>query len=92
MTMFGPENFGLPLEKQLRLRVINNEIDECKDVDALQEQLKHCTKLLMTYQHLLSEILHKQIMADLEAMAPEISKIIDEITGIKSDKPKEKPD
>ena len=27
--MFKSEDFDLPLEKQLRLRVINKEVDEC---------------------------------------------------------------
>ena len=27
--MFNPEDFNLPLEKQLRLRVVTKEVDEC---------------------------------------------------------------
>ena len=40
--MFKPEDFEMPLEKQLRIRVIDKEIDECNDIDALRENLKQC--------------------------------------------------
>ena len=53
--MFKPEDFEIPLEKQLRLRVIDKEIDECKDTEELKTQLKQCVKQLISYQHLLSK-------------------------------------
>ena len=53
--MFTPEDFNLPLEKQLRLRVVTKEVDECTDVQALQENLKQCAESLMRYQHLLGK-------------------------------------
>ena len=53
--MFLPEDFNLPLEKQLRLRVITKEVDECGDIDALKENLKTCAESLMRYQHLLGK-------------------------------------
>ena len=36
--MLNEEDFVLPLEKQLRMRVISQEIDECQDIDALQRE------------------------------------------------------
>lgn len=51
--MFKAEDFEMPLEKQLRLRVITKEVDECTDMDALKENLKQCAESLMRYQHLL---------------------------------------
>ena len=45
--MFEPEDFEVPLEKQLRLRVILDEIEHCTDVKVLQENLKNCTKTLL---------------------------------------------
>ena len=80
--MFDESDFKMPLEKELRLRVITKEIDECNDVQALKDNLKQCSKTLMSYQHLLGEVLRKQIMADLEMFAPEVIKIVDEITGV----------
>ena len=53
--MFKPEDFELPLEKELRIKIINKEIDECENIDALKENLKSCAKSLMNYQHLLGK-------------------------------------
>lgn len=53
--MFKPEDFEVPLEKQLKLRIINKEIDECNDVEELKNQLKQCVKQLTNYQHLLGK-------------------------------------
>ena len=65
--MFKPEDFEMPLEKQLRIQVINKEIDECTDIDALRENLKQCAQALMKYQHLLSVTLRKQIENDIQS-------------------------
>jgi len=70
--MFQPEDFTLPLEKQLRMRVISKEIEECTNIEALQENLKQCAESLMKYQHLLSVTLAKQIENDLNRMADKI--------------------
>lgn len=59
--MFDANDFEIPLEKQLRLRIINEEIDGCTDVDVLREHLKKCVRSLQTYQHLLNEVLKKQL-------------------------------
>tara|TARA_B100001094_G_scaffold35575_1_gene29597 strand:+ start:42 stop:287 length:246 start_codon:yes stop_codon:yes gene_type:complete len=74
--MFSPNDFDLPLEKQLRLRVIAKEIDECRDYDELKDQLKQCSEVLMKYQHLLTMTLQRQITQD---MTDFISKIESEI-------------
>ena len=60
--MFLPEDFELPLEKQLRLRVITKEVDECRDLDALKENLKNCAESLMRYQHLLGKAIEANMM------------------------------
>lgn len=74
--MFQSGDFDLPLEKQLRLRVITKEIDECRDYDELKEQLKQCTTLVMKYQHLLSITLQDKIQRDFMDF---ISKIEEEM-------------
>ena len=71
--MFTKEDFEVPLEKQLRMRVISAEIDECTDIDALKEQLKTCATTLMKYQHLLSLTLQKQLEQELKNLLPEAS-------------------
>ena len=42
--MFTPEDFEIPLEKQLRMRIVLDEIDGCNDVDVLKGHLKACTE------------------------------------------------
>ena len=83
--MFSAEDFEMPLEKQLRIRVIDKEIDECTDIDALRENLKQCAASLMKYQHLLSVTLRKQIENDLENFSgkiiKEVNKMLDGNSG-----------
>ena len=64
--MFKPEDFELPLEKVLKLRVITDEVDGCSDVEVLRNSLKEVTKQLMTYQNLLAAVLREQIALNLE--------------------------
>ncbi len=63
--MFEASDFELSIEKELRMRVIDKEIDECTDIDAIKHQLKICALSLMKYQHLLEVTLKRQIMNDL---------------------------
>ena len=65
VIMFKPEDFELPLEKVLKLRVITDEVDECTDVEVLRRSLKEVSKLLMKYQHLLSAVLKEQLLANI---------------------------
>ena len=70
--MFEPSDFKLSLEKELKLRVIESEVEHCTDIDALKEQLILCAKSLMTYQHMVGELVKREITRDLEMVAPEI--------------------
>ena len=76
--MFKSEDFELPLEKQLRLRVINTEVDECTSIEALQKNLKQCAESLMKYQHLLGKAIENQITNDMTAWIDKIDKKADE--------------
>mgnify|MGYP001331487166 FL=1 len=69
--MFNPEDFQLPLEKVLKLRVINDEVDGCSDLDVLKKSLKETSKLLMTYQHLLNTVLKEQLMMGIDSITKE---------------------
>ena len=69
--MFKPEDYELPLEKVLTLRVINDDIESCKEVKVLQNSLKDTSRLLMTYQHLLGVVLKEQILSNLTNMLEE---------------------
>ena len=74
--MFNPEDFQIPLEKQLRLRVINQEIDECNDPEVLRNHLKQCTETLMKYQHLLAMTLKNQIDKELKEFIGKIDEVV----------------
>ena len=69
--MFNPEDFKLPLEKVLKLRVINDEVDGSSDLEVLKKSLKETSKLLMTYQHLLNTVLKEQLMAGIDNITKE---------------------
>lgn len=64
--MFNPEDFELPLEKELRMRTISTEVNECTDIDRLKENLIQCATTLMKYQHLVTKIVERQLLADLK--------------------------
>ena len=76
--MFDAEDFEVPLEKQLKMRLPCAEVDNCKDVHQLQENLKACAESLMHHQHLLSILCQQQLMQELEKWDTEASKIIKE--------------
>ena len=69
--MFSPSDFEVPLEKQLKMRLVYDDIDKCTDVKALQENLKACADQLMKYQHLLSITLQKQLEKELSKLLEE---------------------
>ena len=59
--MFNPQDFELSLEQQLKIRVVNDDIDNCTDVEALRKNLKDLTLLLTRYQKILNAVLKHQI-------------------------------
>lgn len=64
--MFKPEDFQLSMEKELKLRVVEDDIMRCKDVDVLQNSLKSVTTQLMKYQQLLDVVLKEKLEAELK--------------------------
>ena len=54
------------MEKQLKKRVIFDDIEGCKDVDTLQNSLKQVTEQLMKYQQLLDATLRQMLDAELD--------------------------
>lgn len=63
--MFSPEDFQLPLEKKLKLRVITDEIEHCTSVNELQDNLKLLAEQNMTFQHMIGKLLKTCITNDL---------------------------
>ena len=69
--MFEEEDFKVPLEKQLKMRLVYDEIDKCESIEALRENLKACAEQLMKYQHLLTVTLGKQLEAEMKKLLEE---------------------
>lgn len=63
--MFKAEDFELPLEMKLKLRVFTDEIENSTDIDELKRTLKQTCSLLMNYQHIINRVLREQIEKDL---------------------------
>ena len=51
--MFNEEDFQISMEKELRLRMVNDEINNCDNIEELRKQLINVTRLFTQYQHLL---------------------------------------
>ncbi len=51
--MFTKEDFQISMEKELALRVVNDEINACENIDELRKQLINITRLWTQSQHLL---------------------------------------
>lgn len=72
--MFNKEDFELPLEAQLRLRVINDEIESANDINVLKEHLKETSRLIMFYQNLLGKVAKDILAKDMVDWIKENSK------------------
>ena len=70
--MFDPEDFEVPLERQLKMRLVIDEINECSSIEILRESLKQTAEQLMKYQHLLQVTLQKQLMQEVESWSHKI--------------------
>ena len=76
--MFKPEDFQLSMEKQLKLRVIKDEVSECRDVEALQTNLMAVAEQLMKHQQLLDATLRQLLDAELEKIDGGVVKIVED--------------
>ena len=76
--MFSKEDFELPMEKSLKMRVITDEINNCTDVEELRRQLITCAETLMRYQHLLAVVIEDSLKKELERLEPGAVKIIED--------------
>lgn len=59
--MFQPDDFKVPLEKMLKMRVVSDEIDRCENIKELKSQLKETARLVMIYQHLIGKLAEQQL-------------------------------
>ena len=70
--MFKPEDFKVPLEKMLKMRVVNDEIDRCDDIKELKSQLKETARLVMVYQHLIGKLAEEKLAGEMKDWIGEI--------------------
>ena len=61
--MFDKKGFELTLENQLKLRVIEDEVRNCTNVEALQEHLISTSKLVVKYQNLIAVMAQETLLA-----------------------------
>ena len=79
--MFKPDDFQLPMEKQLKLRVIKDEVKECRDVEALQTNLMAVAEQLMKHQQLLDATLRQLLDIELGKLDPQLVKIVEDLSS-----------
>ena len=79
--MFKPEDFQLSVEKQLKLRVIKDEVSECRDVEALQTNLLAVAEQLMKHQQLLDATLRQLLDNELAKLDGTAVKIVEDSTS-----------
>ena len=72
--MFNKEDFELPLEAELRLRVIKDEIDKTNNIEALKKSLKETSRLIMFYQNLFGRLAQDIIAKDMVDWVQEVHK------------------
>ena len=66
--MFSEESFQMPLEAQLKLRLITDEIKKCDDVKQLQENLVATTELVARYQAMMGVLIKDMIEMEITAI------------------------
>ena len=74
--MFSKEDFELPLEKKLKLRIILDEISHCEDKDVLRESLKSCAEQLIQYQHMLGKAVERNLIDMVSQFDDKIGEIL----------------
>ena len=63
--MLEPEFFELSIEKELRMKVIEKEVEECNDIEVLKTNLVTCAESLMRFQHLATKLIERQLEKDM---------------------------
>ena len=74
--MFSAEDFELPLEKKLKLRIILDEISHCEDKEVLRESLKSCAEQLIQYQHMLGKAVERNLIQMVSEFDDKIGEIL----------------
>jgi len=79
--MFEAEDYELPLEKKLKLRIILDEVAHCNDIEVLRESLKSCAEQLIQYQHMLGKAVEKNLIQMVSQFDDKIGEILKDTNG-----------
>ena len=63
--MLKAEWFNLPMERELTLIKINQEIDDCTNIETLRESLKSMAYQNARFQHMIGELLRESLTAEV---------------------------
>ena len=63
--MLKADWFNLPLERELTLHKINQEVDECDDIKALRESVKSLAFQNARFQHMIGEMIRESLNAEV---------------------------
>ena len=66
--MIPPEAFQIPLETELNVRIMYDEIEHCDDLKTLKENLRALITQNTKLQHLLNTILEAQLKTEWEKL------------------------
>ena len=56
------------MESHLKIRMMTDEIENCKDVEQLQTNLKAVSTLLLRYQHILNCVMERVMEQEISRM------------------------
>ena len=63
--MLKAEWFNLPLERELTLHKINQEVDECDNIETLRSSVKSLAYQNARFQHMIGELLRESMMGEV---------------------------
>ena len=70
--MLEPDFFKLTLEKELRMKVIEKEVQECTDIEVLKTNLLNCAQSLIRFQHLTTKLVEQQLQKEMNDLFNEV--------------------
>ena len=66
--MIPPEAFEIPLETELSVRILYEEIENCNDIKSLKENLRGLVTQNTKLKHLLNTVLEAQLKSEMDKL------------------------
>ena len=70
--MLKAEWFNLPLERELTLHKINQEVEECTDIKTLRESVKNLAHQNARFQHMIGELLRESLEGEVAELLEKV--------------------